>query len=316
MSAGAAQVQHSVEEFLRALDENKALARIEALSLGGTIPPPVHLKLNHLVRLFSIVGGMPEAVHHFARQRRFRGVEKIKSEIIETFRLDFHRYQGRANPQLLTTAFDVMPRLVGRKMIYSHLDPNRRSDELARAVAQLCLAGVAIKVFHSHANGIPLAAEKNERFFKMMLLDAGLLLTRLGLQPPEVDRVDELNLINEGMLAEQFIGQQLYQLHPAYRTPELFYWAREKKSSSAEVDFVVPDGSGRIVPIEVKAGSSGRLRSLQHMVREKSLPRAIRFCSAQPSILKEARGTTKGPVSFELISLPHYLVRQLPRLLG
>lgn len=303
------------EEFLRALKETQALARIEGYQLADPIPPTIHLKLNHLVRLYSIVGGMPEAVHHFAQHRSFKEVEKIKAEIVETFRLDFNKYHGKANPRLLTIVFDAMPRLIGRKMIYAHLDPHHRSDELAKAVSQLCLAGIAVKIFHSHANGVPLAAEKNDRFFKMMLLDTGLLLTKLGLAPPEIDRVEELNLVNNGMLAEQFVGQQLFQLQPAYRAPELFYWAREKKSSSAEVDFVITDGSQNIIPLEVKAGSSGKLRSLQIMVQEKSLPRAIRLCSAPPTILKETRKTTKGIVDFELISLPHYLVQQIPRLL-
>ena len=180
----------------------------------------------------------------------------------------------------------------------------------------MCLARIITKVFHSHANGIPLAAEKNERFFKMMLLDVGLLLTQLSLIPTEIEQIGELNLVNNGALAEQFIGQHLYQAQPHYRAPELFYWARERKSSSAEVDYVITDDLNHVVPVEIKAGSTGRLRSLQIMVLEKSLPQAVGFCSAQPSILTERRKTAKGTVDFKLISLPHYLVQQLQRLLS
>jgi len=147
------------------------------------IQEPIHEKLNHLVRIFNVVGGMPETVSRFARNRGFKEVERVKSEIIETFRLDFNKYQGKSNPQLLTMVFDSMPRLMGKKLIYSHITPNYRSNDLAKAVEQLCLARIITKIFHSHANGIPLAAEKNERFFKMMLLDVGLLLTQLNLNP-------------------------------------------------------------------------------------------------------------------------------------
>jgi len=304
------------QEFLSATGEAKALAKLENYSLGQTIQEPIHEKLNHLVRIFNVVGGMPEAISRFARNRSFKEVERVKSEIIETFRLDFNKYQGKSSPQLLTMVFDSMPRLMGKKLIYSHISPNHRSNDLAKAVEQLCLARIITKIFHSHANGIPLAAEKNERFFKMMLLDVGLLLTQLNLIPTEMEQIGELNLVNNGALAEQFIGQHLYQAQPHYRAPGLFYWAREKKSSSAEVDYVITDGSNNIVPVEIKAGSTGRLRSLQIMVLEKSLPRAVRFCSAQPSLFTERRKTAKGTVDFKLISLPHYLVQQLQRLLS
>jgi hypothetical protein len=304
------------QEFLSATGEDKAVSKLKRYSLGDTIPKPMHEKLNHLVRTFTVVGGMPEPISRFAQNRSFKEVERVKGEIIETFRLDFNKYHGKSNPQLLTMVFDSMPRLMGKKLIYSHITPNYRSNDLAKAVEQLCLARIITKIFNSHANGVPLAAEKNERFFKMMLLDVGLLLTQLNLIPTEIEQTGELNLVNRGALAEQFIGQHLYQGQPHYRAPELFYWARERKSSSAEVDYVITDGANNIVPVEIKAGSTGRLRSLQIMVLEKSLHRAVRFSSAQPTLLTERRKTAKGAVDFTLISLPHYLVQQLQRLLS
>ena len=304
------------QEFLLATGEDKAVAKLESYSLGDTIQKPIHEKLNHLVRTFTVVGGMPEPISCFAENRSFKEVERVKAEIIETFRLDFNKYHGKSNPQLLMMVFDSMPRLMGKKLIYSHITPNYRSNDLAKAVEQLCLARIITKIFHSHANGVPLAAEMNERFFKMMLLDVGLLLTQLNLIPTEIEQAGELNLVNNGALAEQFIGQHLYQGQPHYRAPELFYWARERKSSSAEVDYVITDGSNTIVPVEIKAGSTGRLRSMQIMVLEKSLRRAVRFSSAQPTLLTERRKTAKGAVDFTLISLPHYLVQQLQRLLS
>lgn len=304
------------QEFLSATGEDRALAKLENYRIGDTIQEPIHEKLNHLVRIFNVVGGMPEAISRFAEERSFKEVERVKSDIIETFRLDFNKYHGKSNPELLRMVFDSMPRLMGRKLIYSHITPNYRSNDLTKAVEQLCLARIITKIFHSHANGIPLAAEKNERFFKMMLLDVGLLLTQLNLIPTEIERVGELNLVNNGALAEQFIGQHLYQGQPHYRAPELFYWARERKSSSAEVDYVITDDFNHIVPVEIKAGSTGRLRSLQIMVLEKSLSRAVRFCSAQPTLYTERRKTAKGTVDFKLISLPHYLVQQLQRVLS
>ena len=316
---GRIQLHHlaplTFEEFLLALGEEKALARTTGYHLGDTLPSPVHEKLNQLVRTYSIVGGMPEAVATYARTGSFKAVEKVKAGIVDTFRLDFNKYRGKADPRVLTVVFDAIPRLMGKKLIYSHIDSHARSSDLARAVEQLRLARIVTKVYNTHANGIPLAAERNDRFFKVMGLDTGLLLTQLQLTPTDVAQVEELNLVNRGALAEQFIGQHLYAMQPPYREPELHYWAREERSASAEVDFVIADERHRVVPVEVKAGSTGKLRSIQLMVHEKSLTVALRFCSAPPTSWKEKRKTTKGPVDFELVSLPHYLVQQTARLL-
>ncbi len=67
--------------------------------------------------------------------------------------------------------------------------------------------------------------------------------------------------IYRGSMAEQFVGQHLLYRQQSYKRPELYYWNREKKSSQAEVDYLI-SCAGKVVPVEVKAGSSGRLRSL------------------------------------------------------
>ena len=135
------------------------------------------------------------------------------------------------------------------------------------------------------------------------------------MNPVETENAEDLNLVNRGTLAEQFIGQQLYHLSPSYRVPELYYWTRESKASSAEVDYLIADGQGRIIPIEVKSGKTGSLRSLQTITKEKGLSLAIRFNSDKPSIFNENRMTPKGEVKYQLLSLPHYLVQQVERLL-
>jgi len=304
----------TLQEFLNATGETKALKAIENYHWGDEISETVHEKLNALVRKFCIVGGMPEPVSIFEETGNYREVEKTKSQIIETFRLDFNKYQGKSAPHLLQLVFDALPNLLGRKLVYSKISSEVRSKDLSASVNQLCLAGLASKTHHSQANGMPLSAEKKEKFFKLLLLDTGLLMSQLKLLPMEFEQVPELNLINKGTLAEQFIGQHLLYLQPPYRTPELFYWCRENPSASAEVDFLLETTRG-IVPVEVKAGKTGKLRSLQIMVKEKSLPLAVRFCTAKPALHKEKRSTALGPVNFTLISLPHYLVQQLPRLL-
>jgi len=302
------------EEFLEASGESKALDMIRNVSPDQDLNDVVHNKLTRLFRTYATVGGMPEAVSRFVTNGSFREAEKIKSEIIETFRLDFNKYRGRTDPRLLTLVFDRLPQMAGRKVIFSHINSDYRSGELSKAVESLHMARIIHKIFKTSGNGVPLAAEKNEAFFKTILLDTGLFLTQLKINPVEIETADELNLVNEGTVAEQAVGQELASLQPFYSEPELYYWVREKKASSAEVDYLITDSKNRVVPVEVKAGSTGSLRSIQMMVFEKSLPLAVRFNSEKPSILKENRKTVKGEVNFTLVSLPHYLAGQVIRI--
>ena len=86
-----------------------------------------------------------------------------------------------------------------------------------------------------------------------------------------------LKAVNEGKVAEQFVAQELQSLTPSNHTPELYYWARESRSSQAEVDFVV-NSQGAIVPIEVKAGKDRSSKSLLVFAKEKLPSRMIRLC--------------------------------------
>jgi len=318
LPVGRIEIYHmgpfSFEEFLSATDNERALEYIRNCTIADAVSDVFHEKLMKLVHLYSIVGGMPESIVIFKESDSLRDVERIKAGIIETFILDFNKYGSKANPVLLRKIFNTLPVMLGRKVVYSNIDPHVRSKDLAPALDQLCLAKVVSKVFHSAANGIPLSAEKNDLFFKPLLLDVGLLLTQLHLNPVDVEHAGDLNLVNNGSLAEQFIGQQLNYMAPSYHDPESYYWAREKRGASAEVDYLWVDEHARIVPVEVKSGKSGSLRSLQTIMQEKGFDLALRFNSDAPSVLNENRMTPKGPITYQLVSLPHYLVQQVNRL--
>jgi hypothetical protein len=118
--------------------------------------------------------------------------------------------------------------------------------------------------------------------------------------------------VNEGALAEQFVGQQLLCAGPAFEEPQLFYWAREARNANAEVDFVISRHQ-EIFPVEVKAGKTGTLRSLFQFLLEKHCPRAVR-CHTGSLALEEVRlpGEDAGA---QLLSVPLYAVGQLDRLL-
>ena len=196
------------------------------------------------------------------------------------------------------------------------LDPDERSRELADTLQLLEMARVIYRVRHSAGNGVPLGAEVKERDFKPLFLDTGLVSTSLGLSLPSLEMVDDLLMVNNGALAEQFIGQHLLYDGPGYEKPQLFYWNREQKNSNAEVDYLIAHG-GKVVPVEVKAGKTGTLKSLQVFVAEKQSRVALRFNAMPPSCsLQETLIAGKENIPFQLVSLPLYLVCQAQRLIS
>ena len=176
------------------------------------------------------------------------------------------------------------------------------------------MARVISKVIHSHCSGLPLQADIEQKIYKLLFLDIGLMNAICGLNWRVISQLDDMKLINEGAIAEQFIGQHLQALLAETPNRELTYWLREGRSANAELDFVVAL-QGHIIPIEVKAGATGSLKSLHQFMGEKQAPLAIRFDTSLPSLsnidaLIHA-GKQRKQVNYPLLSLPLYLVERL-----
>ena len=309
------------EDFLIAMGEANVADFLHGLPLSSirksSLPAPLHRKCLDLLRRYWIVGGLPEAVAEFVRApgrgTDFEPVSRILQSVVATYRDDFGKY-GRSRDRI-RMVFDRLPHLAGRKFKYVEVSRDHRAAEIAAALDHLCMARVACKVFRTAANGVPLAAEANQRFFKCLHVDVGLMCAALGLDVPDLERHGDPTLVNRGAVAEQFVGQHLLYDDAPYVTPALHYWAREARNASAELDFVVAVGN-RVVPVEVKAGATGSLRSLQQFVREKSADIALRFNADPPSLLRESRKLPDGAtVDYDLLSLPLYLVGQARRLI-
>jgi predicted AAA+ superfamily ATPase len=302
------------EEFLRASGGERLADFLAGFHPGDEIPMSIHDSFMGPFREFLVVGGMPAVVSAFLPNRSFRDADEAKVSLLSTFENDFGKYGGRVPHRRIGRLFTRLPALVGQRFKYVNVDRDERSGELARALDLLCLARVAYRVCHTAANGIPLAAETRDNVFRMLFLDSGLVASALGLTG--LDVVQERNLlgIRSGALCEQVVGQHLLNSHPFYREPELHFWTREKTGSSAAVDYVIAEGP-EIVPIEVKAGRTGTLKSLHVFLREKERAFGIRLNSDVPSLLDAKTSFPGGAdVPFRLLSLPLYLVGQVRRL--
>lgn len=302
------------EEYLLATDHGSLLDFLRSYSLDIEIPMPLHAKLMQHVRLYSILGGMPAAIATYLQSQSLRDVDAVHQSILATFQDDFGKYGPRVDHQRLRRVFNALPLEVGRRFKYVRVDREARAATIASALNQLCEARLAHKVYHSAASGLPLGAQIRETVFKVICLDLGLMASACGLSLPAIESMDDLNLVNQGALSEQFVGQHLLYAQPLYRTPELYYWARQESNSSAEIDYVL-SLSSRIVPVEVKSGKSGRLKSLQLFADQKDCELALRLNSDQPSLTDAAiayPGARRA--SYRLLSLPFYLVQQVGRI--
>jgi uncharacterized protein len=305
------------EDFLEAMGHPELASHIRSLSIEdlnkGAIPTPVHQKLLALLRQFWVVGGLPEAVAHYAQSKDFSKVVRIQQSILATYRDDFNKYSHGSLKGRVQLVFDKLPAMLGRKFKYAQVSREHKSREIANALDQLCMARVAYRVHHTSANGVPFGAEVNERYFKAVCLDVGLTCGALDLNIIDLGQQD-LTLINSGAIAEQFVGQHLLYRGPFFTAPSLYYWAREGKSAAAEIDYLLTCGQ-EIVPVEIKAGTTGSLKSLHQFIKEKQRGFGLRFNADIPSLLNASTisGDTTS-IHFDLLSLPLYMVGQARRM--
>ena len=275
----------------------------------------MHRRYLELLRQYWVVGGLPEAVSAYVRSGDFTRVARIQQSAVATYRDDFDKYSHGRRRDRIRVVFDRLPGMVGRKFKYAQVSRDHRAAELADALRHLCMARVAFKVHHTSGNGVPLAAEADERRFKCLYMDVGLMCAALHLDVLDLGR-QEPTLVNNGAVAEQFIGQHLLHGGPRYQTPSLYYWAREARNAAAEVDYLMAPG-GRVTPVEIKAGATGSLRSLHQFLREKRHDFALRFNADVPSLLHDSKRLPDGTaLDYHLLSLPLYMVGQARRLAG
>ena len=305
------------EDFLGAAGHPELASHLRALSLADVdddaIPGPVHAKYLDLLRQYWVVGGLPEAVAAWVRSRDFTRVSRIQQSVVATYRDDFDKYSHGSLKGRIRMVFDRLPGMVGRKFKYVQVSRDHRASELADALRHLCMARVASKIHHTSANGLPLAAEADDRRFKCLYMDVGLMCAALHLDVLDLGRQD-LTLVNGGAVAEQFIGQHLLHGGARYEAPVLYYWTREARNAAAEVDYLMAPAR-RVVPVEIKAGTTGSLRSVHQFLKEKRRDFALRFNADAPSLLRDSKGLPDGTrIDYHLLSLPLYMVGQARRL--
>lgn len=265
----------SFEEFLHANGEDLLVAAYQSASPEKPLNTIVHEKILQRFSSFVLMGGMPRVVQEYVETKDLRKCQLVLNDLVVSYKDDFKKYRKRIPEERLTTVLESVARQHSGRFVYSNVNDNLSLSQVKITLELLVKAGLVYPVVHSAANGIPLGAETNERYQRMVLFDTGILMRMLGLNLAELFVQGIENLTNKGSLAEVFVANELVKTSSCYEPPQLFCWHREKKDSQAEVDFVVQKGYG-IIPIEVKAGTRGSMQSLRIFMQEKHSAYGVR----------------------------------------
>ncbi len=319
MPVGRIEYMHlgplNFKEFLDGIGKESIRKFVEQYDYNTLFPLAVHNELMRMLKLYLAIGGMPEAVQVYNETGSLLEVDMIKQSILLTYRDDFSKYGRRFNHSRMQKVFQKLPFQIGQKLKYVNFDQNEKSADLKKSLHLLELARIYYPVYHTAANGVPLRAQINEKMQKPLFLDVGLLTKACGMSYVDIEAVDKMTLVNSGSICEQFIGQHLLYAKSYYEEPELFYWCREKRQSSAEIDYIWTIDQN-IIPVEVKAGKTGTLKSLHVFIKEKTLDYGVRFNADIPSYCDVPISLPCSPGRFRLLSLPLYMVEELPRIVS
>jgi predicted AAA+ superfamily ATPase len=254
------------QEFLVAAGHEGLAAALPALDTPHAGSAAVHERTLEELRKYLIVGGMPEAVGRFLERGSFEASAAVHADLAGSLAESLVKYRVRTDPESVAQVFRQLPRLVGRQVRFSHLDPDRRVETTKASASALARALLHHPVHAVDAHGLPLGGAIHEKRFKSLFLDVGLLQFLRGVSPREVLSAADLGALHQGAITEQFVGQELLAAGGT-ENGEVFYWSRADQGGNAEVDFLLVR-EGTVYPLEVKSGAAGRLRSLHRFLQE------------------------------------------------
>ena len=297
----------SFPEFLSAINETAALEQLQEVP----VPPFAHQKLLSLFHTYALIGGMPEAVQHYSTNRDLVALSAIYDSLLTSYMDDAEKYaKSDTQMQLIRHAIRASFAQAGKRIKFQGFgNSNYGSREMGEALRTLQKALLLYLVYPETGFTLPLLPDL-KKSPRLHVLDTGLMNYFAGIQR-EVLSTDDLSKVYQGSMIEHLVGQELLAFQHQSLSA-LHFWTREKKTSVAEVDYVFPF-EDKLIPIEVKSGSEGSLRSLHLFMDEAPHDIAVRFYAGKYSVTKITTAENKG---FKLMNLPYYAVSQIEKYLA
>ncbi|MBC7641209.1 MAG: DUF4143 domain-containing protein [Flavobacterium sp.] len=202
---------------------------------------------------------MPECLKYFTVTNDLFGIKNIQDDLLYSYEQDFKKYQPNINADCLLDILKNGTKFIGNQIIYTKLSDRFTSPTAKKGVEVLRTARLLHSIGNVSVSSLPLTS--SGKHFKLFFLDVGLLLRKSNLDYQNLYLKKELSVAFQGILFEQFVAQQLV----AQTNQKTFYWARTESGASSEVDFVILKDNN-IIPIEVKSGKNGSLKSLHYLL--------------------------------------------------
>jgi len=242
----------SFYEFLIAMGEENGLAKVLNENRFDMMPI-FHEKFKEYLKYYFFVGGMPEAVRVFAENRDWIKARQIQNEILKNYRNDFSKHAPKELIPRINLVWDSIPSQLSkenRKFLYGVLKSGGRAKEFELAIQWLTDAGVLHKVFAVTKPGTPLVSYQDFSSFKIYLNDLGLLGAMSKLKAKTLVEGNAVFEEFKGALSEQFVFQQLLLNEDL----PIHYYTFD--NGRYELDFLIENEIGNLIPIEVKAGDN------------------------------------------------------------
>ena len=294
-------------EFLGAMGKNELVKAIKQLS----VPKGIHLQTIDFFNTFTLIGGMPEIVAHFAENKDIIGLSTIYDTLITGYREDVEKYSKNDSMKHIIRYIlkEGWAYAAERITLGGFAGSAYKAREMGDAFRTLEKTMLLELVYPATACQSPAPADL-KRAPKLLWSDVGLVNYVANIQKEVFGAADILDAWR-GKIAEQVVAQELLALDNRVSNHRNF-WVREKKGSNAEVDFVM-QYEGLLIPVEVKSGHNAKLKSLHLFMDEAPHNIAIRVWS-QPFSVDEV--TTQSGKNFKLINLPFYYIGALEKVLN
>lgn len=289
------------EEFLLWKNEKAALEALRTIPA----PPFAHQRLLDLFHEYVMVGGMPEIVAQYVDQVSLSQLENIYSDLWQAYLDDVEKYTtNNTQRQIIRHIIRTAPHEQDRVSFAGFGQSNYRSREVGEAMRNLELARVIQLIYPTTQYQPPLTSELRKRP-RLQFIDTGLLNNALQIHPRFIG-LKNLNHLYRGFILQHALTQELIAKHTRTNFKPHF-WVRQKSNANAEVDLIYPF-QGKAIPIEIKSGKQGRLRSLHQFVQRAPHDLALRFLQNEYS---EEQATTPAGANYKLINIPYYSMSQL-----
>lgn len=290
-------------EYLQAISHSAAFEQLTSVPIN----PVAHKILLKLFHRYAIIGGMPEVVKRDIEDENLANLPKVYESIWATYKEDVEKYTTNSTERrVIKHIMDTAPLYIDQRIKFQNFgNSNYRSREVGEAMRNLDAAKI-IQLIYPTTDTEPPIKPDIKKSPRLQFLDTGLINYTLGIQA-QLLGMEDLSNAFKGAIIPHLINQEVISLN-SIRNIKPNFWIREKKQSSSEVDLVYSHGE-KIIPIEIKSGMTGTLKSLHQFMDKVNHPYAVRIYAGE---FRVQNSTTIDGTPFLLMNLPYYLGTRLP----